>query len=119
MGRDGTGDPDSQQLLQGPLLEGLVGAVHDVGLKVVDRVVLHDVADVPDQRVVVVTPLQVLKKPAETEWNRRAKCESESERERHLEWKKDIFRRQNPTGGEVEGDVFQTLYKHLIHSKCI
>lgn len=57
--------PYSQQLLQRPLLEGLVGAVHDVGLKVVGGVVLHYVADVPDHHVVLVTPFKVVEKPVE------------------------------------------------------
>lgn len=54
---------DSQQLLQRSLLEGLIGAVDDVGLKVVRGVVLDDIADVPDNKIVIVTPLEVLKKP--------------------------------------------------------
>lgn len=58
---------DSQQLLQCPLLEGLVGAVDDVGLKVVRGVVLDDIADVPDHGIVIVTPLEVLKKPENAE----------------------------------------------------
>lgn len=53
----------SQQLLQRPLLEGLVGAVDNVGLKVVRGVVLNNIANVPDHRIVIVTPLKVLKKP--------------------------------------------------------
>lgn len=58
---------DSQQLLQRPLLEGLVGAVDDVGLKVVRGVVLDNIADVPDHGIVIVTPLEVLKKPDNAE----------------------------------------------------
>lgn len=61
---------DSQQLLQRPLLEGLVGAVDDVGLKVVRGVVLDDIADVPDHWIVIVTPLEVLKKPENAEIER-------------------------------------------------
>lgn len=61
---------DPQQLLQRPLLEGLVGAVDDVGLEVVRGVVLDDVADVPDHGIVVVTPLEVLKKPKNAERER-------------------------------------------------
>lgn len=38
----------SQQLLQRPLLEGLVGAVDNVGFKVVGSVVLNNIANVPD-----------------------------------------------------------------------
>lgn len=53
----------SQQLLQCPLLERLVGAVHDVGIEVVGSVVLNNIANVPDHWVVMVTPLKVLKKP--------------------------------------------------------
>lgn len=53
----------SQQLLERPLLKGLVGAVDDVGLKMVRGVVLDDVADVVDQQLLIVTLLQVLKKP--------------------------------------------------------
>lgn len=60
----------SQQLLQRPLLEGLIGAVDDVGLKVVRGVVLDDIADVPDYRIVIVTPLEVLKKPKNAERER-------------------------------------------------
>lgn len=59
----------SQQLLQRPLLKGLVGAVDDVGLKVVGSVVLDNVADVPDHSVLIVTPFKVLK---ETESRGRA-----------------------------------------------
>lgn len=58
---------DAQQLLQRPLLEGLVGAVDDVGLKVVRGVVLDDVADVPDHWIVIMTPLEVLKEPEHAE----------------------------------------------------
>lgn len=58
---------DSQQLLQRPLLEGLVGAVDDVGLKVVRGMVLDDIADVPDNKTIIVTPLEVLKKPENAE----------------------------------------------------
>lgn len=47
----------SQQLLQRPLLEGLVGAVDNVGLKVVGSVVLNNIANVPDHWIVIVTPL--------------------------------------------------------------
>lgn len=53
----------SQQLLQRPLLEGLVGAVDDVGFEVIGSVVLNDVANVPYDRVLIVTPFQVLKEP--------------------------------------------------------
>lgn len=53
----------SQQLLQSPLLEGLVGAVDDVGFKVIGGVVLNDVADVSYHWILIVTSLQVLKKP--------------------------------------------------------
>lgn len=52
----------SQQFLQRPLLEGLVRAVHDVGLKVVGSVVLNNIANVPDHWIVIVTPFKVLKK---------------------------------------------------------
>lgn len=52
----------SQELLQCPLLEGLVGAVDDVRLKVVGGVVLNNIANVPDHWVVIVTPLKILKK---------------------------------------------------------
>lgn len=61
---------NSQQLLQRPLLEGLVGAVDDVGLKVVRGVVLNNIANVPDHWIVIVTPLQVLKKPENVERGR-------------------------------------------------
>lgn len=47
----------SQQHLQRPLLEGLVGAVDNVGLKVVGSVVLNNIANVPDHWIVIVTPL--------------------------------------------------------------
>lgn len=52
----------SQQLLQRPLLEGLIGAVDDVWLKVVGSVVLNNIANVPDHWVVIVTPFKILKK---------------------------------------------------------
>lgn len=54
----------SQQLLERPLLKGLIGAVDDVGLKIVRSVVLDDVADVSDQQLLIVTLFQVLKKTA-------------------------------------------------------
>lgn len=57
----------SHQLLQRPLLEGLVGAVDNVGLKVVGSVVLNNITNVPDHWVVIVTPLKVLKKPGNGE----------------------------------------------------
>lgn len=53
----------SQQLLQRPLLEGLVGAVDNIWLKVVGSVVLDNIANVPDHWIVIVTALKVLKKP--------------------------------------------------------
>lgn len=53
----------SQQPLQRPLLERLVGAVDDVGLEVVSGVVLNNIANVPDHWVVIVTPFEILKKP--------------------------------------------------------
>lgn len=53
----------SQQHLQRPLLESLVGAVDNVGFKVVGSVVLNNIANVPDHWIVIVTPLKVLKKP--------------------------------------------------------
>lgn len=61
---------NSQQLLQRPLLEGLIGAVDNVGLKVVRGVVLNNIANVPDHWIVIVTPLQVLKKPENAERGR-------------------------------------------------
>ena len=54
---------DSQQLLQRPLLEGLIRAVDNVGLKVVGSVFLNDIANVPNHWVVIVTTFKVLKKP--------------------------------------------------------
>lgn len=54
----------SQQLLQRPLLERLVGAIDDVGFKVIGGVVLNDVANVPDDWILIVTPFQVLKEPS-------------------------------------------------------
>lgn len=53
----------SQQLLQRPLLERLIGAIDDVGFKMIGSVVLNDVANVPYDWVLIVTPFQVLKKP--------------------------------------------------------
>lgn len=52
----------SQQLLQCPLLEGLIGAVDDVRLKVVRSVVLDNIADISNHWTVVVAPLKVLEK---------------------------------------------------------
>ncbi|TRY99491.1 hypothetical protein DNTS_023013, partial [Danionella cerebrum] len=57
----------SQQLLESSLLESLVGAVHDVGLKVLRGVVLDDVTDVPYHRVLLVSPVQVLEEPEENQ----------------------------------------------------
>lgn len=59
----------SQQLLQRPLLERLVGAIDDVGFKMIGSVVLNDVADVPYDWILIVTPFQVLKKTGKKwEW---------------------------------------------------
>ena len=51
----------------GPLLEGLIGAVDNVGLKVLGSVFLNNIADVTDHWVVIVASLQVLKKPEHRE----------------------------------------------------
>lgn len=51
----------SQQLLQCPLLVHLVGAVADVGVEVLRGVLLHDVADVGHDEVLLVSLLQVFK----------------------------------------------------------
>lgn len=51
-----------QKLLEGSLLEGLIGAVDDVRFKVMTGVILYDVTDVLDQRMSMVTFFQILKK---------------------------------------------------------
>lgn len=53
----------SQQPLQRPLLERLIGAIDDVGLKMTGSVVLNNVANVLYDWILIVTPFQVLKKP--------------------------------------------------------
>lgn len=51
----------SQQLLERPLLEGLVGAVDDVRSEVMCCVVLNNVADVPDYQLLIVTLFKIRK----------------------------------------------------------
>lgn len=55
----------SQQLIQCPLLIDFIGAVADVGVEVFRGVFLHDVTDVRDQEVLLVSLLQVLKEAEE------------------------------------------------------
>lgn len=53
-----------QQFLQCPLLEGFVGAIHNVWLKVICSMVLDYVTDVLIDRVNVMTPFKSFKKSA-------------------------------------------------------
>lgn len=55
----------SQQLIQCPLLIDFIGAVADVGVEVFGGVFLHDVTDVRDQGVLLVSLLQVFKEAEE------------------------------------------------------
>lgn len=55
----------SQQLIQCPVLIDLIGAVADVGVEVVQGVFLHDVTDVRDQEMFLVSLLQVFKEAEE------------------------------------------------------
>lgn len=56
---------NSQQLIQSPVLIDFIGAVADVGVEVLRGVFLHDVTDVRDQQVLLVSLLQVLKEAEE------------------------------------------------------
>jgi len=56
---------DSQQLLKCPLLVDLVGAVADVGVEVLRGVLFHDVTDVGNDEVFLVSLLQVFKEAKE------------------------------------------------------
>lgn len=55
----------SQQLIQSPVLIDLIGAVADVGVEVFRGVFLHDVTDVRDQEMFLVSLLQVFKEAEE------------------------------------------------------
>lgn len=55
----------SQQLIQCPLLIDFIGAVADVGAEVFGGVFFHDVTDVRDQEVLLVSLLQVFKEAEE------------------------------------------------------